>query len=62
MMKYAKALILLALIVIAALVQLFGLDLQLDAEHFLGLLLADLAVWYVPNEEDTDEPDRNPGE
>jgi len=45
----AKALILLALIILAGIVQALGVDLGLDLEHYIALLLADLAVWAVPN-------------
>lgn len=47
----AKALVLLALIVIAALTQAAGLDLGLDVEHFVALLVADGLVWATPNKD-----------
>jgi len=49
--KNAKALILLALIIISALADLLGIGLDLDIEHYIALLLADGIVWSVPNKE-----------
>lgn len=45
---YAKAAILLALIVVAAVAQAAGLDLGLDVEHYVALLVADLVVFATP--------------
>jgi hypothetical protein len=50
--KYNKALVLLVLIVVVAVVEkVLGFDLGLNAEHYLGLIVADFLVWLVPNEE-----------
>lgn len=46
---YAKALVLLLVIVVVAVLDLLGIDLGLDIEHYVGLLIADIAVWAVPN-------------
>ncbi len=46
----AKALILLALIVIAGVAQAAGVELGLDVEHYVSLLVADGLVWAVPNQ------------
>lgn len=45
----AKALLLLALIVIAGIADVLGIGLGLDIEHYVALLVADLGVWAVPN-------------
>ena len=45
----AKALILLALIIVAAAAQALGLELGLDIEHYIALLVADGIVWATPN-------------
>jgi len=45
----AKAFVLLAVIILTGIVQALGVDLGLDLEHYIALLLADLAVWAVPN-------------
>lgn len=51
---YMKAIVLLALILATALADGLGLELGLDVEHYVALLLADVAVWAVPNR----DPDR----
>lgn len=45
----AKALILLAIILLAGLAQSLGYDLGLDIQHYVALLVADGFVWAVPN-------------
>lgn len=45
---YAKALILLVLIVTAAAAQAAGVDVGLEVEHYVALLVADLVVWLTP--------------
>jgi hypothetical protein len=45
---YAKALILLMLIVLAGVAEALGLDLGLDVEHYVSLLGADLVVFLTP--------------
>ena len=49
----AKALVLLAVIIIALVADVLGVDVGLDAKHYIGLLLADLGVWAVPNREES---------
>lgn len=49
--KYAKALLLLALIIIAGIADLLGIGLGLDIQHYIALLLADVGVYAVPNRE-----------
>jgi len=46
---YAKALVLLAIIVVTAVLDLLGAPIGLEVEHYVGLLIADAAVWAVPN-------------
>ena len=45
----AKALILLALIVLSGIADALGIGLDLDIEHYIALLVADGFVWAVPN-------------
>lgn len=47
----AKALILLALIVLAGIADALGIGLDLDIEHYIALLVADGFVWAVPNKD-----------
>lgn len=47
----AKALVLLALIILSAIADSLGLGLELDIEHYIGLLVADGFVWAVPNKD-----------
>ena len=47
----AKALLLLALIVLAGIADALGIGLGLDIEHYIALLVADGFVWAVPNED-----------
>jgi len=49
--RYAKALVLLVLIIVAAVAQWLGVDVGLDMEHYIALLAADVLVWAVPNQE-----------
>ena len=49
--RYAKALVLLALIILAAIADVLDIGLGLDIEHYIGLLVADLMVFLVPNKE-----------
>lgn len=53
--RNAKALLLLAVIAVAGVAELAGVDLGLDVQHYVGLLLADLGVWAVPNRDDRAE-------
>lgn len=46
---YAKSVIPLALIVLAIIADGLGVDVGLDVEHYVALLLADFAVYAVPN-------------
>jgi hypothetical protein len=48
----AKALILLALIALAGVADAVGVDVGLDAEHYVALLTADFLVWLTPNKKD----------
>ena len=49
--KYAKALLLLGLIVIAGIADVLGFGFDLDIQHYVALLLADIGVWAIPNSE-----------
>jgi len=46
---YAKALVLLAIIVVIFVADVLGVPVGLEAEHYIGLLIADVVVWAVPN-------------
>jgi len=52
--RYAKALVLLALIILAAIAEVLGLDLGLNIEHYISLLVANVLVYAVPNTDDTE--------
>lgn len=52
----AKALILLALIVLAGVADAFGVGVDLDVEHYFSLLVADGFVWAVPNKDPQKTP------
>lgn len=47
--KYNKALILFGIILIALILEGLGIETGLDVEHYIGLLVADVLVWAVPN-------------
>jgi hypothetical protein len=49
--RNAKALVLLAVIVVAIVSDAVGLELGLDIEHYVVLLLANFGVWAVPNKQ-----------
>lgn len=46
---YAKALVLLAVVLVALIAEAAGVDVGLDPAHYIGLLLADLGIFAVPN-------------
>ena len=46
---YAKSLVLLALIVLAAIADAAGVIIDLDVEHYVTLLVAEVLVFAVPN-------------
>jgi len=48
--RNAKAFVLLLVVIVAAIAQFFGVDVGLDLQHYIALLVADLAVWAVPNQ------------
>lgn len=50
--KYAKALVLAAVIVVAVVADAAGVETGLDPIHYIGLLLANLGVYAVPNKTD----------
>lgn len=52
--RNAKAFVLLLVIIVAAVAQWLGVDVGLDLQHYVALLVADLAVWAVPNKYDAE--------
>lgn len=48
---YMKAVVLTAIIAVTLVADILGAPVGLDAEHYIGLLIADVAVWGVRNKE-----------